>query len=59
MGLRLGESLGISEKAMESVYQKFFNKIDDIKTLIEQSFLSHSLSNDYLNLVIERRQKLD
>ena len=56
---KLGDSLGISEKAMESVYQKFSNKIDGIKTLIGQSFLNHSLSDDYLNLITERGQKLD
>lgn len=56
---KLGDSLGISEKVMESVYQKFSNKIDGIKTLIGQSFLNHSLSDDYLNLIIERGQKLD
>ena len=55
---KLGESLGISEKAMESVYQKFSNKIDGIWTLVNQSFLSKSLSDDYLNLILERGQKI-
>lgn len=56
---KLGESLGISEKARESVYQKFSNKIDSIKALISQSFLNRSILDNYLNLIIERGQKLD
>lgn len=56
---KLGDNLGISEKAREKVYQNFADKFDSVKVLINQSFLNQSLSDDYLNLVIERRQKLD
>ena len=55
----LGVSLSISERAMESVYLKFSNKVDSIKALISQSFLNRSISENYLNLVMERGQKLD
>jgi len=55
---KLGESLGISAKAMESVYQKFAKKMDRMSLLISESFLNPSLADDYLNLVIERGQKI-
>jgi serine/threonine-protein kinase HipA len=56
---KLGESLGINEKARENVYQNFADKFDSVKALINQSFLNQSLSDDYLNLVIERWQRLN
>jgi serine/threonine-protein kinase HipA len=51
---KLGESLGISTKAMERVYQKFTNKKESMKKLIHESFLNQSLADEYLNLVMER-----
>lgn len=55
---KLGESLGISTKAMEIVYQKFAKKMDNISRLISESFLDETLAHDYLNLVIERGKKI-
>ena len=54
----LGESLGISTKVIESVYQKFANKMEGIKLLVSESFLSPLMADGYLNLVVERGRKL-
>ncbi|MER0441557.1 HipA domain-containing protein [Emticicia sp. W12TSBA100-4] len=56
---KLGESLGISPKAMERVYQKFANKKESMKKMIHESFLSQSLADEYLNLVVERERKIE
>lgn len=56
---KLGESLGISTKAMERVYQKFANKTESMKKLIHESFLNQSLADEYLNLVVERERKIE
>lgn len=56
---KLGESLGISPKAMERVYQKFANKTESMKKMIHESFLNQSLAAEYLNLVVERERKIE
>lgn len=56
---KLGESLGISTKAMERVYQKFANKTESMKKLIHESFLNQSLADEYLSLVVERERKIE
>jgi serine/threonine-protein kinase HipA len=48
---KLGESLGINEKAIESVFQKFVNKMDGIHGLINECFLNEDFKTQYHDLI--------
>jgi serine/threonine-protein kinase HipA len=56
---KLGESLGINEKAIESVFQKFVNKMDGIHGLINESFLDEDFKTQYHDLIMLRSKVLE
>lgn len=47
----LGKNIGLSEKQMEAVYEKFRSKQKEITGLIKSSFLSKSQMKSYENIV--------
>jgi serine/threonine-protein kinase HipA len=51
---KLAEALGIVEKAREIVYLKFYNKLESMKTLINESFLDKELQEIYQALITKR-----
>jgi serine/threonine-protein kinase HipA len=56
---KLGASLGINEKAIESVFQKFVNKMDGIHGLINESFLDEDFKTQYHDLILMRSKVLE
>jgi serine/threonine-protein kinase HipA len=56
---KLGESLGINEKAIESMFQKFVNKMDGIHGLINESFLDEDFKTQYHDLIMLRSKVLE
>jgi hypothetical protein len=51
--------LGINEKAIESMFQKFVNKMDGIHGLINESFLEEDFKTQYHDLIMLRSKVLE
>ncbi|MCU0469306.1 MAG: HipA domain-containing protein [Arcicella sp.] len=51
---KLGESLGINEKARENVYERFRGKINPMLDLMSMSFLDENFQKTYQDLVMEK-----
>lgn len=56
---KLGDSLGISEKARENIYWKFQTKMESMLALISISFLDKDLQKVYQDLITEKGKMLD
>ena len=53
----MGKTLGISEKAIENSFVRMATSISDMKTIINNSFLSNDLKKRYEEL-LKRRAKI-
>lgn len=55
---KLGESLKINGKSLESIYNRFDNVLPKWITCIKQSFLSKEMQNNYIDLLHTRHKNL-
>jgi serine/threonine-protein kinase HipA len=55
---KLGDSLGINEKARENIYDKFGKKLNPMLDLISMSFLEKEFQQTYRSLVVEKWERL-
>jgi len=55
---RFGAGLGLKEKQILGVYDRFTNNYEDIETKIGQSFLSDEYKNSYMEIVADRYAKI-
>ena len=55
---RFGEGLGLTQKQIDGVFQRFEKKKKNAKELIDQSFLSNSMKQAYLTILDERYERL-
>jgi serine/threonine-protein kinase HipA len=56
--LVLGKNLSISEKVLEKSFERILKHIPDLKKLIEKSFISKELKEDYCKLIDSREKVL-
>ncbi|PKP09386.1 MAG: phosphatidylinositol kinase [Bacteroidetes bacterium HGW-Bacteroidetes-4] len=54
-----GQGIGLNEKQLLRVYQRFFAKQTELENLLQESFLNDLLKRRYLEIVLERYQKLN
>ncbi len=54
-----GQGIGLNEKQLLRVYQRFFAKQTELENLLQESFLNDLLKRRYLEIVLERYQKLE
>lgn len=53
-----GIKIGISKTRIDKIYERFLNKENDIKNLINRSFLNDELKEKYFNSVLNRLERL-
>jgi len=56
--LVFGQKIGINEKRINTIVEKFISNIKGIEILVRKSFLSEKLKLDYLEIVHNRRDRL-
>jgi serine/threonine-protein kinase HipA len=54
----LGSNLGMNEKQINQVYDKFSNKLAELFSFIDQSFLTENLAAEYKAILKERSERL-
>ena len=55
---RFGEGLGLTQKQIDGVFQRFRKRKKNAKELIDKSFLSNSMKQSYLTILDERYGRL-
>ncbi len=53
-----GSGLGLNEKQISRVYQRFFSRQNELEGLVHESFLENKLQKEYLAIVQNRYQRI-